>query len=108
MTHCEYIKGKLQKLVLLVYPDFNEIFIIHAEASPKAIGYTLTQKHHGKIRPMMFGRRVQTDIERKHATRDRTLLACFYVLKKSETYVLGHEYIIHANHKPMLSQSYMV
>ena len=38
-------------------------------------------------------------------TVDIEVLACFYALKKSKIYVLGHEYIIYTGHRPLVSLS---
>lgn len=63
----------------------------------------LAQLHEDRVCPIMFGGRVLGDTERKYATVDRELLACFYTLKKCEVYVVVYDYVIYTDHKPLIS-----
>ena len=100
-----YIKVKLKAPEILVHPLFDRPFVIQSDASGSAIGFMLAQQHGDQLRPVMFGGRVLSDVERPYATIDKELLACYFAVKRSEIYLLGHEFIVYTDHKPLLSLS---
>ena len=100
-----YIKAKLKAPEILVHPLFDRPFVIQSDASGSAIGFMLAQQHGDQLRPVMFGGRVLSDVERRYATIDKELLACYFAVKRSEIYLLGHEFIVYTDHKPLLSLS---
>ena len=98
-----YIKNQLEleKPTLLAHPQFDKPFIIQSDASAKSVGFLLAQVQDGHLRPVMFGGRVLTDAERRYATLDRELLGILYALKKCEIYVLGHDFLMYTDHRPL-------
>ena len=56
----------------------------------------------GQLRLIMFGGRVLTYIEQRHATIDKELLACYFALKRCEIYILGYAFIVYTDHKTLL------
>ena len=62
-------------------------FCYLCDASDKAIGFMLAQRHGDQLRSIMFGGRVLTDIEHRYATIDKELLACYFALKRCEIYI---------------------
>ena len=63
----------------------------------------LAQQQGDQLRPVMFGGRVLSNTERRYATIDKELLACSFAVKRSEIYLLGHDFIVYTDHKPLLS-----
>ena len=96
------IKAKLRDPASLVYPLFDRPFVIEYEASDKAIRFMLAQQYDDQLRPIMFEGCVLTDIERKYATIDKELLACYFALKRCEIYILGYDFIVYTDHRPWL------
>ena len=90
---------------MLVHPLFDRPFVIQCNASDKGIGFMLAQQHDDQLRPIMFGGRVLTDIEQSYATIDKELLACYFALKRCEIYILGNDFIVYTDHKPLLCLS---
>ena len=101
----DYVKAKLKAPELLVHPLFDRPFVIQCDASGSAVGFMLAQQHGDQLRPVMFGGRVLSDTERRYATIDKELLACYFAVKRSEIYLLGHDFIVYTDHKPLLSLS---
>ena len=88
----DYIKAKLRDPALLVHPLFDRSFVIQCDASDKAIGFMLAQ-------------RVLTDVEQRYATIDKELLACYFPLKLGEIYILGYDFVVYTDQKPLLCLS---
>ena len=59
----------------------------------------------GQLRLIMFGGRVLTYTEQRHATIDKELLACYFALKRCEIYILGYAFIVYTDHKTLLCLS---
>ena len=76
-----FIKSKLQDPGILVHPQFDRPFIIHCDASGKAIGFMLAQMYDNILKPIMFGGRVLSEAEQRYATVDKELLACYFAIK---------------------------
>ena len=86
-----------------MHSQFDCPFIIHCDASGKAIGFMLTHMYHNMLKPIMFGGRVLSEAEQRYATVDKELLACYFAIKKCETYVLGYDFIVYTDHKPLIN-----
>ena len=97
-----FIKSKLQDARILVHPQFDRPFIIHRDASGKAIGFMLAQMYNNMLKPM-FGGRVLSEAEQRYATADKELLTCYFATKKCEIYVLGYDFIVYTDHKPLIN-----
>lgn len=89
------IKRVMTKETLLYYPDFNEEFEIHADASLHQIGAVITQK--GK--PVAFYSRKLRDGQHNYTTTERELLAIVETLKEFRTILLGQKIKVFTDHK---------
>ena len=98
-----FIKSKLQDPGILFHPQFYCPFIIHCDASGKAIGFMLAQMYDNMLKPIMFGGRVLSKEEQQYATVDKELLTCFFAIKKCEIYELGYDFIVYTDHKPLIN-----
>ena len=72
---------------LLTYPDFNETFKIHTDASAFQLGAVISQK--GK--PIDFYRRKLTDARQRYTVIDRELLSITETLKEFRKILLGQK-----------------
>ena len=60
---------------LLAYPDFNNSFILHTDASTKGLGCTLYQEQEGKLRILGFGSRTLLKAETRYHSSKLEFLA---------------------------------
>ena len=58
----EYLKSP----EFLVFPDYDEPFLVHCDASEKGLGAVLYQKRGGKKRVISFASRTLTDAEKNY------------------------------------------
>jgi len=94
-TAFETMKKQVGRDVLLAYPDFNEKFIIHADASKSQLGGIISQR--GK--PIAFYSRKLTDVQTRYTTTERELLSIVETLKELRTILLGQRIEIYTDHK---------
>ena len=67
-------------IILSLHHLFDRPFVIQCDASDKAIGFMLAQRHDDQLRPIMFGRRVLTDIEQRYAKINKELWFAIFLL----------------------------
>ena len=89
------IKRIVARGTLLTYPDFNETFKIHADASAFQLGAVIIQK--GK--PIAFYSRKLTDPHKIYTVTEKELLRILESLKEFITILLGHKLIMYTDHK---------
>ena len=80
---------------LLTYPDFNEKFKIHTNASLFQLGAFIS--HKGK--PIAFYSRKLTDSQQRYTVTDRELLSIVETLKDFRTILIGQKLRIYTDHK---------
>ena len=67
--HQEALEARLDHLTrppILGYPDYNQPFILHTDASQKGLGAVLYQKQDGKLRVMGYGSRSLSQAEKNY------------------------------------------
>ena len=105
-SHCTEsfltLKRILSSDVLLSFPDLDKPFILQTDASETAIGFVLGQEENGIIKPVKFGGRTLTPCEMNYSVTDKELLAIYYACKQTEVYILGHDFIVYSDHKPLI------
>ena len=89
------MKKIMTKETLLAFPDFNEEFVIHTDASKYQLGACISQK--GK--PIAFYSRKLTDAQTRYTTTERELLAIVETLKEFRNILLGQQIRIYTDHK---------
>ena len=96
-----YLKESLANAKLLVYPDFSKPFLLQTDASDKGIGFVLAQEVDNCLQPIQFGGRVLSETEQRYCVTDKELLAVYYAVKTCEIYLLGHQFLVYTDHKPL-------
>ena len=90
----EGIKRILSRNTLLTYPDFNETFKIHTDASTFQLGAVISQK--GK--PIAFYSREITGYQKRCTVTERKILIIVETLGEFRTTLLGKNLIIYNDH----------
>ena len=80
---------------MLTYPDFNEPFDIHTDASDSQLGAVISQ--HGN--PVAFYSRKLNKAQRNYTTTERELLAIVETLKEYRNILLGQRIKVYTDHK---------
>ena len=89
------IKKIITREVLLGYPNFNEIFDIHTDASKTQLGAVISQN--GK--PIAFYSRKLNPAQTRYTTTERELLAIVETLKEFKNILIGQRIRVYTDHK---------
>ena len=81
----------------LQYYDRTKPVTVQADTSQRGLGARLVQE--GK--PIAFASKSLTDTETRYANIKRELLAIVFACQRFNTYMLGRQFTVESDHKPM-------
>ena len=87
---------------MLAYPDFSKTFVIHTDASHYQLGGVISQD--GK--PLAFYSRKLNDAQTRYTTTERELLSIVETLKSYRNILLGHNIVVHTDHKNLVYKTF--
>ena len=96
------MKAIVSKGALLAYPDFNQPFDIHTDASHTQLGAVISQKGV----PIAFYSRKLNDAQTRYTTTERELLAIVETLKEFRNILLGHRINVYTDHKNLTYKNF--
>ena len=89
------IKRVIGRKVLLAYPDFNDPFEIHTDASKLQIVAVISQKS----KPIAFYSRKMNSAQNNYTTTEKEHLSVVATLKEFRNILLGHQIRVYTDHK---------
>ena len=95
------MKKVMAKETILTYPNFNEVFEIHTDASDRQLGAVISQK--GK--PLAFYSRKLSNAQRNYTTTEQELLSIVETLKEFRNILLGQRIKVFTDHKNLVHES---
>ena len=96
------VKKILSRETLLAYPNFNETFDIHTDASDRQLGAVISQNG----QPIAFYSRKLTDAQTRYTTTERELLAIVETLKEFKNILLGQKIRVYTDHKNLTYKNF--
>ena len=106
IKECQEAFDTIKKLVsretLLSYPNFNDRFEIHMDASKIQLGSVISQK--GK--PIAFYSRKLNPAQVKYTTTEAELLSIMKTLKEFRTILLGQQIKVYTGHKNLTYKTF--
>lgn len=105
---CEVAFNQIKKIIssdnVLTHFDPELPIILSTDASYNGIAAALShQMKNGDIRPVLFISRTLSSAESNYSVLDKEGLAVFWAVKKLHHYLLGQQFTIKTDHKPLLS-----
>lgn len=97
----EFCKTLLCNSPILIYPNFNDTFILTTDASNYAIGAVLSQKLSGSDKPISYASRTLSDEEIRYSVTEKEMLAVHWAVKHFRPYLFGKKFILVSDHKPL-------
>ncbi len=97
----ETLKNSLCTFPILKMPDLTKVFIVHTDASSRAIGAVLLQQHDEVIFPIQYSSRKLLDREINYAVIEKECLAIVFALKVFDKYLLMKPFHLLSDHKPL-------
>ena len=86
---------------ILTYPVFTLPFIVHTDASERAIGGVLSQVQEGEERVIVYWS--LNKVERNYSTVEREALAVVAAVKEFYPYLYGFHFTLVTDHNPLTS-----
>lgn len=100
----DMLKSLLTSSVVMAHPDVNKPYRLHTDASDYAIGAVLCQvDDRGVERVVQYISHQLNPIQRRWATIEKEAYAVVYALQKLRPYLLGAEFTVYTDHKPLKS-----
>ena len=97
------IKKELSQPTVLCIYDPNAETKILADASLHGLGALLLQKHDSEWKPVAYASCSLSDMEANCAKIEKEALASVWACEKFSAYVLGMQFMIRTNHKPLIA-----
>ena len=98
----DQMKALMAKEALLTFPDFNEEFEIHTDASKLQLGACISQR--GK--PVAFYSRKLQPAQTRYTTTERELLSIVETLKEFRNILLGQRIKVHTDHENLTYKTF--
>ena len=96
------LKLTLSSNPILRLPDHNLPFVVRTDASNRGIGCMLLQYHDNTPHPIAYASRKLLDRETRYSTIEKECLAIIYGINKFKFYLLGCEFILEVDHRPLV------
>jgi hypothetical protein len=97
------LKAALCSNQVMAHPDPHKPYILYTDACDYAIGGILCQEdENGTERPIQYISAQLTSTQRRWATVEKECWAVVYCLDKLRCYLLGAEFVVFTDHKPLL------
>lgn len=102
------LKNRLVEAPILVHYDFNAEHELRTDASSYAIGAVLYQRSSepNLTGTVLYYSKVLNTSQRNYSTTDRELYAVFRSMSDLKHYLLGKEFTLVTDHKPLVSTNY--
>ena len=98
------LKDSLCSNKVMAHPDPSKPYILYTDACDHAIGGILCQEDENGIeRPIQYLSAQLTSTQRRWATVEKECWAVVYCLDKLRCYLLGSQFVVFTDHKPLLS-----
>ena len=96
------MKEEITKSTVLAHYDPQAPTKISADASSFGLGAVLLQKNNDEWKPVAYASRSLTETERRYAQIEKEALAATWSCEKFRDYVLGKQFEIETDHKPLV------
>jgi hypothetical protein len=96
------IKDHLCSEPILKLPDASKPFVVSTDASNSGIAAVLSQYYGDKAHPVAYAGRQLNSAELNYSTIEKETLAIVYGIDKFKYYLLGKEFILETDHKPLI------
>ena len=102
----DLLKQKLTTAPVLVYPNFNQNFVLETDASIKGLGAVLSQRQEdNQLHPVAFSSRALSAAEKNYSITELETLAVVWAIQHYHAYLYGHEVTVITDHSAVTLDS---
>ena len=88
----ESLKQRLTTAPVLVYPNFNQNFVLETDTSIKGLGAVLSQRQgDNQLHPAAFASRALSAAEKNYSITELETLAVVWAIQHYHAYLYGHK-----------------
>lgn len=96
-----HLKKALSSPPILLFPNFQETFIVTTDASDYAVGAVISQGNIPYDKPIQFFSKTLGETQSRYSTIEKELLAIVWAVEFFRHYLYGREFLILTDHKPL-------
>ena len=96
------LKAKLAQAPVVMFPRYEEPFLLHTDASNVGIGAVLMQRLNGRLHPVAYVSKTLNKAQRSYAVTKKEALALVYALEQFRHIILAYPVHVYTDHKPLL------
>lgn len=96
------IKELMSAEPILKLPDPNKTFVLRTDASSVGLGSVIMQYHDNVPHPVAYAGRKLLPAEKNYSVIERECLSIVWAVNKFKYYLLGTEFILEVDHKPLV------
>ena len=95
----DLLKQKLTTAPVLVYPNFDQSFVLETDASIKGLGAVLSQRQeNSQLHPVAFASRALSAAEKNYSIIELETLAVVWAIQHFHAYLYMHEVMVVTDH----------
>ena len=95
----EGLKAKLTEAPILVYPNFDEDFVLETDACIRGLGAVLSQyQRDGHLCPVAYASRSLSHAERNYSITEMETLVVVWGIQHFRAYLNGHDVTVITDH----------
>ena len=92
------LKQRLTLVPVLVYPDFEQKFILETDASLRRLGAVSSQMEQGLLHTVSYASRSLSSPEKNYSISELETLAVVWTIQHYRAYLYGHEVTVVTDH----------
>ena len=100
-TSFDTLVNVLHSDIVLISPQWDQVFRLEVDASDKAMGAVLLQMRDDKWRPIAFASKKLSDTQSRYSASERECLGLIWAVEKFRYYLHGRKFQLVTDHKPL-------
>lgn len=95
------LKDNLTDETMLIYPDFEQTFILSTDASGLGVGAILSQMRNGYEKPIAFASQKFKKAQLNYTVTEKELMGVIFGIQTFRCYLYGRKFNVITDHRPL-------